>query len=110
MDHDASAPALSAVLATDRFETIDDVLRTFRAQTVACQLEVVVVAPDGSDLHLDDGWSAGFAGAQVVRVDSLVPLGAARAKGVRAARAPVVYLAETHAYPEPTTFEPLLSA
>jgi hypothetical protein len=100
------SPALSVVLATDELATIEPVVRRLRAQTVAGQVELVIVttrpdeAPDGE----------GLAGCRVVGVDDLVPLTAARAAGIRAATAPLVFVGETHTYPADGWAEALIDA
>jgi len=45
----------------------------------------------------------GFHSLVILPADSIVPLSAARAIGVRTATAPYVFIAETHAYPDPDT-------
>jgi hypothetical protein len=104
------SPALSVVLATDVYETIQPVIQALRAQTVHAELEVVLVSPDPEPLrtrvtHLDD-----FAAVRVVQIESLVPMARARAAGVRAATAPIVYVGETHVFPEPDWAKALVEA
>ena len=105
----ANAPAMSVILPTDNYETIRAVVRRLRRQTVRDQLEIVIVAPAGP-LGLDESELEGFAGVCVVRVESLRAFGAARAAGVRAARAPIVFIGETHSYAHPTCAEVLIEA
>jgi hypothetical protein len=47
---------------------------------------------------------------QLIKATSLVPLARPRAVGVRAARAPYLFIAETHAYPDPQLIERLVAA
>ena len=96
-----SAPDLSVVLATDRYETIRPVVELLHAQSGRGRIELVLVTLRG--VHVDRGAPEldGFSGVTLVEVDSLVPIGRARAAGVRAAAAPVVFLGETHTYPQP---------
>lgn len=105
---DASA-RMSVVLATDNYQTIRPVIHHLRKQTVRDQLEIVIVAPSGP-LGVDESELEGFAGVRVVRVESLRPLGAARAAGVRAARAPLTFIGETHSYAHPGWAEALIDA
>jgi hypothetical protein len=107
---DARNPRMSVILATDCYETIRPVVQHLRRQTVQEQLELVVVAPAGQSLGLDQSELEGFAGGHVVLVESLQPLGAARAAGVRVAQAPLVFIGETHTYPHPTWAEALIEA
>ncbi len=101
---------MSVILVTDRFETIARVVDRLRAQTVADQLEIVIVAPSKAQLDLDEGAMAGFAALKVVELGSIEPMATARAAGVRAAAAPVVFLGETHSFPEPEFASALLRA
>ena len=96
------------VLVTDRYETIRSVLDRLRAQTVREQLEVVLVCPREDEFagraELDD-----FAAARVI-VGDPASLGEARADGVRAASAPLVFIGETHSFPHPGMAEELIRA
>ena len=104
------SPALSVVLATDVYETIDPVVRALRAQTAHAELEVVLVIPDPGPLKTRVATLDDFAAVRVVEIESLVPLASARAAGVRAATAPIVYVGETHVFPEPGWAEALIEA
>ena len=104
-----SEPRLSVVIVTDGFETIGRTVRYLRAQTIASTIELVVVAPDG-ELDLAESDLAGLYSHQVVSVGDIRSLSWARAPGIRAARAPIVALAESHCFPEPEWAERLLAA
>jgi hypothetical protein len=110
LDGDARGAVMSVVLATDNYQTIRAVVHHLRGQTVRNQLEIVIVAPAGATLGLDEPELEGFAGVRIVRVESLRPLDAARAAGVRAARAPLIFIGETHTYAHPTWAEVLVGA
>jgi hypothetical protein len=99
-------PALSVVLATDAFATIEPVVQRLRAQTAAARVELVVVTmrPD------EDPGGNGLAGCVVVEVEDVVPLPAARAAGIRAATAPLVFVGETHTFPDDGWAEALIDA
>lgn len=101
---------LSVVLATDAYSTIEPVVRRLRAQSVASRIEVVIVTPRPEELRRDAGEGGELAAVLVLRVDGLVPLAAARAVGVRAATAPVVFVGETHTYPDERWAELLIEA
>jgi hypothetical protein len=109
---DAGGPALSVVMpCDDSFETIRDVMRHYAAQPGLGRAELVLVSPAPEALRIDEEAVRGFGSVQVVRSPPLVPtIWQARAEGVRAARAPVVLFAETHAYPRPGTIEALIAA
>ena len=107
----AVAPAkISVVLVTDSYETIQPVVARLALQTVREAIEIVIVGPAGETLAPDRPELAGFAGVRVVEFDPIVPLAPARAAGVRAATAPVVFLGETHVYPHPGWAEALIRA
>ncbi|MDX6504841.1 MAG: hypothetical protein QOE29_1966 [Gaiellaceae bacterium] len=103
-----SAPAgrrLSFVVLADRFATIARVVEHLQAQTIAPELELVVACPSVDGFGpLPDGIAT-----TLVEVP-LLPMGHARAAAVRAARAPVVVLGETHVFPAPDWAERLVAA
>ena len=101
---------ISVVLVTDSYETIQPVVARLALQTVREAIEIVIVGPAGETLAPDRPELAGFAGVRVVEFDPIVPLAPARAAGVRAATAPVVFLGETHSYPHPGWAEALIKA
>jgi hypothetical protein len=90
---------MSYVLVTDHYRTIRRVAERLSAQTAKDRIEVVVVGPRGHDLELDASILEGFAALKTVLIDSIWPMSIARAAGVRAATAPVVFIGETHSFP-----------
>jgi hypothetical protein len=96
-------PCLSIVLATDTESTIRPVLDHLLRQTLASALEILLVSPAPIPAP------AGFAAVRHVPhpVDDLA---SARAAGVRAASAPLVFIGETHSFPEPGFAERTLAA
>jgi hypothetical protein len=107
---DASEARMSIILATDCYETIRPVIHHLRRQTVRGQLEIVMVTPAPESLGVEASELEAFAGVRIVAVESLHPLGVARAAGIRAARAPLVFIGETHTYGHPTWAETLIDA
>lgn len=101
---------MSVVLATDTYATIREVVDRFRAQTIQDRLELILVVPAAEAHTVGAADLDGFAGTRVVSVDAVVPLAAARAAGVRVATAPLVFLGETHSYPDPRLAETLVEA
>jgi hypothetical protein len=91
-------PGLSVILATDAFSTIEPVVRRLRAQSVAEKLELVIVTPRPEALRREAADPGEFASLLIVGVDGLVPLTAARAAGVRAARIDYVNVARPSAW------------
>lgn len=99
---DARAPEISVVLVTsDDFESVRETISHLKAQSVRERLELVLVAPSAAALALDPAEVEDFHSHRVTEIGGLSSTGAARAAGVRAARAAVVAFAEEHCYPEP---------
>jgi Glycosyl transferase family 2 len=103
------APRLSFILATDTGQTVSRVIDSLRQQTVRDAIEVVLIAPSTDAVrnvlaHRDE-----FAGMPVVE-NPVTDLAQARAAGVRAATAPIIFIGETHSYPHPELAEMLLKA
>jgi GT2 family glycosyltransferase len=93
---------MSVVIATpDRYDTIRETIHSLRAQTVRAQIEIVIVAPSVAQLALDESELGAFRSVRVVESGAIRSVGAANAAGVRRATAPVVALAEDHAFPDP---------
>ena len=104
-------PAMSVILATpDCYETIRKTIRHLRTQTVKHQLEIIIVAPAASELHLNESELKEFCRFRVVEVGQVISIGSANAKGIWQARAPIVALAEDHAFPAPGWAEALIAA
>jgi hypothetical protein len=104
-------PALSVVLVTPhRYDTLRKTMRCLRAQTVASQIEVVIVAPQRASFGYDPNEQNGFYRVQVIETGQSVHLGQAKAIGVRHATAPIVAFAEDHCYPAPRWAAELLKA
>jgi hypothetical protein len=102
MSANEQAPALSVVLASvGDFSVIEATVACLRRQTIADRLELVVVASSMAALGAGDRAFEGFHSHQVVGVGTIGSTGRANAAGVRAARAPLVALAEDHCFPEP---------
>ena len=108
---DRHGPEMSVIIVTpDRYQTIRETMRHLRAQTVRGRLEVVIVAPSAQALDLDEAELADFLQFRVVVVGRTRSAAEARAAGVRQAGAPVVALAEDHAFPGPGWAEALIEA
>lgn len=95
-------PLMSVVVVTpDTYATVAKTIRHLRAQNVSRQLELVIVAPKADRLGLDESALRSFHGHKIVEVGHMRSTARARAAGVGAASAPVVALAEDHAFPAP---------
>ena len=106
-------PALSVVLvAADGYEGVRRVVRHVRQQTIAGQIELLLVVPEEADAAPFDGLErAGLHSARVIATGAAIPnVDAAAAFGIRESAAPVVASVEDHAYPEPTWAGAILAA
>ena len=105
-----SGPALSVVVVTDRYETIRLVVACFAAQSVPGQLELVIVIPRENVNGVPIEQLGIFGAIRIVAVDSIKPMPSARAAGVRASTAPVIFIGETHSFPHPGFAEAIIAA
>ena len=96
----AARPELSVVIPTDSIASVRKVLVRLGDQSVANRLEVVLVVPSATVFAVADSEKAGLLDVRVIEVADIESLPRARARGVEAARAPVVVLGETHSFPE----------
>lgn len=103
-------PAMSIVIVADQYETIRQTIRHLKAQAGREQLELVIVTQSADRLGLDCKETAAFSQVRVVEVPAILPLALATSAGVRQARAPVVVLAESHAFPGPGWAKALIAA
>lgn len=104
-----ASPALSVVLGTPGdYSTIATTVRHLQRQSIAGRLELIVVGRTPDAVGLDGRECEPFWGHQVLGVGPPVTVARANAAGVRAARAPVVALAEDHCFPEPAWAEALV--
>jgi hypothetical protein len=103
-------PAMSIVIVADRYETIRQTIRHLKAQTGREQLELVIVTQSADRLGLDQGETKDFGHVRVVEVAAILPLALATSAGIRRASAPVVVLAESHAFPGPGWAQALIAA
>lgn len=104
-----SAPRIAFVVAAaDASSTAGVVLERLRAQTIAAELEVVLVlaAPGAAA----PGHDSGLVALQVVSDTGAASPDAALAAGIRASRAPFVALLEDHAFPRPDVAERIVAA
>src|ERR1700681_2544255 len=99
----------SIVVANDAYDTLRAVIACLRKQTDPARLEIVIVAPAESVGAIE--WAALdiFAAVRVVHTDAPLSLPLARAARVRAASAPIVYIGETHCFPQSTMAEVIVA-
>jgi predicted dehydrogenase len=104
-----SSPAVSVILATpDCYETIRKTIRHLRTQSASKQLELIIVAPSAGSLNIVEDELKDFLQYRVVEAGPIRSVGSANALGIRHASAPVVALAEDHAFPAPGWAEALI--
>ncbi len=105
------APALSVILTTrNGFEVLRTTIRHLTAQTIARQLELVIVACSRAQLCADEAALEGLGSWQIVEAGAVHSVGQGNSLGIHAARAPVVALAEDHAFPAPDWAAALIHA
>src|SRR4029078_11441737 len=100
----------SVVIATDNFARVAVLVESLSKQTIADRLELIFVASHPQTIHANREKASGFHTVEVVEIAPIVALATARATGVRRATAPYVFIAETHAYPDPDFCERLVAA
>lgn len=96
-----NGPALSSILVALDQRSIATTLQHLRSQTIAKQMELVVVAPRGAGVRVSPEHEASFHSVTVVEVETVKSLASARVVGVEAASAPLVAFNEDHSFPEP---------
>ena len=105
-----STPRLAYILATDTFATLRPVFARLLSQRDPSRIEVIVVANRGGLTGLDAPELRAFGRVQGIEVESTVQMYAARAAGIRAATAPIVFIGETHSFPCEGWLDALLEA
>jgi hypothetical protein len=103
------APQISVILATDTYETVRRVIERLRRQTWRREIELVLVAPSAAAAEGALAYRDEFAAVRIIEF-AFSEIAEARAAGIRAANAPLVYIAETHSYARPTLAEVLIPA
>ncbi|MDF2773482.1 MAG: hypothetical protein K0S86_2979 [Geminicoccaceae bacterium] len=109
----SASPALSVILvATHDYPLIRSAVRNLTRQRDVA-VELVIAAPQAlvaSITEEDRGDLTTFAGWQHVVIPDDTPFDEARARGVRAARAPIVAFTEDHSFPQPGWAAALVAA
>jgi Glycosyl transferase family 2. len=98
-------PVLSVVLATDNYERGRQLIESMMRQTIADRIELVLVTSSPDEVRAATAGNDRFHSIVVAPLDTVVPLSKARSAGVRAASASYIFIAETHAYPDPDVCE-----
>lgn len=99
-DLDPGTPALSAIVVIpDKFETVRKTLRCLQKQTVAKQMEIVIVTP-GPDGDIVEDELKAFHSWQIVPADKIRSISGGFTTGILKAKAPLVALTEDHSFPD----------
>jgi hypothetical protein len=98
-------PLLSVILATDNYERGRQLIESIMRQTIAERIELVLITSSPDDVRKGVDGNDHFHSIMIVPIDTVVPLSRARARGVHASTAPYIFIAETHAYPDPEVCE-----
>jgi hypothetical protein len=109
---EGSKPAITVVAVTpDVYSTIRQTLDHVARQTIAAQIELLLVAPHNSIIHtVPIQTRQAFQRFVVIPVGSIDDVDKAAAPALRIASATIVAMVEDHAFPEPTWAEALLEA
>lgn len=95
-------PSISAILVTlDGYASIATTMKYLRAQTIAKEVELVLVTPVAASVNVPRADEECFHSVRIVEVPDVRSLSVARAAGVQAASAPFVAFNEDHSFPEP---------
>ena len=81
-----------------------------KKQTVAKQIEVILVVPSRQQIHLDESDLSCFHSWQVVEIGEITSIAQGSVAGIRHAHAPVVALTEDHAFPDSRWAELFIAA
>lgn len=111
MTSPGSSPSFSVVLvAASGAASIARTIWHLRQQTARRDIELIIVVANKHDLDGlgIDHW--GFQAVRVVPIGFIAERGAAAARGIACATAPVVGLIEDHSFPEPAWAEALIRA
>ena len=98
------------ILVCDDYDQVRRAVEDLASDAVALRAEVVLAGPSAAPVAVPEAVRERLASVQVLSVDDHRAMHRARLEGVRAARAPVVVLAETHAWPAPGSLAALAAA
>jgi hypothetical protein len=100
----------AALLTPDDFSTIRKTTECLASQSVAHEIELLILTPEPDALNADEKVVARFHSVKVVRADMSRGSGPVRGLAVREATAPVIVFGEDHCYPQAGWAEALLRA
>jgi hypothetical protein len=106
-----SSPALTVALLTpDNFATIARTAACVAEQSVAAQIELLILAADPSSVSVDQATRERVHSVRVVPAHMKHGTGSTRANAVRLATAPIIVFGEDHCFPQAGWAEALLRA
>jgi hypothetical protein len=104
-----STPEMTVIILTaDSIDPIRKAVTALSRQTAQSRLELIIVCPDEDELGITPEELPGFHSVKILGFGRVTNTSKARAAAIRLAKAPVVALAEDHAYPEPGWAEALI--
>lgn len=104
-------PTVSVIVVAERYsECLRLTLESVGAQTIAPELECILVTRSRDGLALAGDAVQGLHSFRIVEDSAMDDAGKAKAAGVRVAKAPLVAFIEDHSYPDPGWAEALAKA
>ncbi|MFC1904219.1 hypothetical protein ACFLXT_00405 [Chloroflexota bacterium] len=100
-DQQAGQPALSAImLVNGTFDSVRRTMSYLQAQTMAAQMEIILVTPSYKQLRLEIPRLACFHSWRAVEIGEITSIAHGYAVGISQANAPIVALTQDHAFPD----------
>ena len=94
-------PALSAIVVVpDRYQTVQLTMSHLKKQTVAKQIEVILVVPSRQQSQVGESDLSCFHSWYVIEIGKITSIAHGSVAGIRCAHAPVIALTEDHAFPD----------
>lgn len=107
----ASPVSISAIVVVpESIENFKVTLLHLSRQTIAHQMEIVVILPDRKFINENDLLVKSFFDIQMIEVGEMSSIAQAKVTGVRQAKSALVVMTEDHSYPEPGWAEALVAA
>ncbi|OGO29444.1 MAG: hypothetical protein A2Z16_03320 [Chloroflexi bacterium RBG_16_54_18] len=107
----AIPPLLSAIMvAPESVQNLQQTLRHLSRQSIAHQMEIVVVLPNRESFTENDSIFSCFYGIKAVEVGKITSIARGYAAGIRNATSRLVVLTEDHSFPEARWAEALVAA
>ena len=96
-----SNPSISAIVLTNgSYDSVKITMGYLQAQTVAEQIEIVLVTPTNNQLQLKESELACFHSWRVVEIGEINSMGHGYMAGINQSNAPIIALTQDHAFPD----------